>query len=297
MLIDLGDTQALLPSEEDVAFYRAHGWYRSPVIIPEDLIEEAIRGMHRHFAGERDRRLPSTSGYSDWRQPDGNVLRNAEVVALQNKALHRLMMYPLLAATADRLSGGHGVRYFADTLVYKPASLPGEETVVGWHTDLAYWGTCSSDNLLTAWIPFQDCSEAMGPLLYVDCSHRWPGTADLRTFRCKDLQELERRFPEHQPMQHVPMTLRRGQVSFHHCRLVHGSGPNMSGQARAAFAVHFQEATNCYRVHRNASGVPWHIFLDDLARKDARGFPDYSDPAVFPRLWPRQASSQAGGEV
>lgn len=297
MLTDSGAALALLPSEEDVAFYREHGWYRSPVIIPDNLLEGAIQGMHRHFSGERDHRLPPTSGYSDWRPSDGNVLRNAEVVALQNEALRRLMMHPLLAATADRLSGGRGVRYFADTLVYKPASLPGEETVVGWHTDLAYWGTCSSDNLLTAWIPLQDCSEAMGPLLYVDRSHRWPGTADLRTFRSKDLRELERRFPEHQPMQHVPMTLRRGQVSFHHCRLVHGSGPNVSGQARAAFAVHFQDAPNRYRVHRNADGVPWHIFLDDLARKDAHGCPDYGDPAVFPLLWPRQASSHAGEGV
>jgi hypothetical protein len=284
--------QALLPTDEEVMFYREHGWYRSKPIVPEALIDEAIVGMHRHFQGERDWALPPTSGYSDWKPGDGHIVRNAEVVALQNRQLRKLMMHPLLAAVAAKLTGSSAIRYFADTLVFKPEELPESESVVGWHTDLAYWGTCTSTNLLTAWIPFQDCTEDMGPLLYVDRSHHWPGTADLRTFRCKDLGELERRFPDQGPLMKVPMTLRKGEVSFHNCRLVHGSGPNISRFSRAAFAVHLQDASNRYRVHLNQKGVPWHIFIDDLLRKGADGLPDYGDPNVLPILWSAAAAAE-----
>ena len=278
-----------LPTDEEVAFYRDHGWYRSKRILPNAVLDSALVGIDRHFAGERDWRLPPTSGFSDWKPGDGPVIRNAEVVALQNVQLRALAVQPLISAIAARLTGSPTIRYFADTLVYKPGSLPQGESVVGWHTDRAYWGTCTSEDMLTAWIPMHDCPESMGPLLYVDQSHRWVGTDHLRTFRCKDLSELERRFPDQAPIRKVPMTLRRGEVCFHNCRLIHGSGPNTTAEPRIAFAVHMQDHSNRYRRLLNEQGVPWHIFNDDLARTFADGRPDYADPDVFPVLWPSPA--------
>ena len=279
------EEEALLPSNLDVVFYRQHGWYRSKRVLSEALLDQAFVGIQRHFSGERDWILPQTSGFSDWKPGNGNGVRNAEVVALQNAAVRTLALSPILGAIAARLTGSPTIRYFADTLVDKPGMLSEEESVVGWHTDRAYWGTCTSENLLTMWIPFQDCTVEMGPLLYVDGSHRWSGTEDLRTFRCKDLGELERRFPDRAPMTKIPMTLRRGELSVHHCRLVHGSGPNTSQAPRLALAVHLQDADNRYHLHRKGQGVPWHIFLDDLAPKREDGFPDYADPIIFPTLW------------
>ena len=81
------------------------------------------------------------------------------------------------------------------------------------------------------------------------------------------------------------MTLRRGEISIHHCRLIHGSGPNTSGKSRLAFALHLQDEPNQYRLRRNDHGIPWHIYLDDLASKREDGTPDYADPRVFPTLW------------
>ena len=279
------EEEALLPSDEDVACYRQHGWYRSKRVLSEAQLDHAWTGIQRHFSGERDWILPPTSGFSDWKPGDGNTVRNAEVVALQNAEIRTLALAPILGAIAGRLTGSPTIRYFADTLVDKPGMLPENESVVGWHTDRSYWGTCTSDNMLTMWIPFQDCTIEMGPLLYVDGSHLWSGTEDLRTFRCKDLHELERKFPDHAPIAKIPMTLRRGELSVHHGRLIHGCGPNTSETPRLAFAVHVQDAGNRYRLYRNDKGIPWHIFLDDLARKGDNGFPDYTDPKVFPVLW------------
>ncbi|MEO7864141.1 MAG: phytanoyl-CoA dioxygenase, partial [Nitrospirales bacterium] len=75
------EQEALLPSDQDVVFYREHGWYRSPRILPDELLDRAYAGIQRHFSGERDWTLPPTSGFSDWKPGDGNMVRNAEVVA------------------------------------------------------------------------------------------------------------------------------------------------------------------------------------------------------------------------
>jgi hypothetical protein len=279
------EQEALLPSDHDVAFYREHGWYRSLRILPDSVLDAAFVGISRHFDGERDWILPPNSGFSDWKPGDLHTVRNAEVVALQNRQLRQLIMYPLLGAMAARLAGTSAIRYFADSLVYKPGNLAGNESVVGWHTDRSYWGTCSSDNMLTVWIPFQDCTEEMGPVLYIDRSHQWPGTADMRTFNCRDLSELERRISSEAPLVKIPMTLRRGEVCFHHCRTIHGSGPNRSTQPRIAYAIHMQDAANRFRIFLNAKGERWRIYNDHFARKQEDGLPDYMDPEVFPQLW------------
>jgi ectoine hydroxylase-related dioxygenase (phytanoyl-CoA dioxygenase family) len=81
------------------------------------------------------------------------------------------------------------------------------------------------------------------------------------------------------------MTLKKGQVSFHHGWTIHASYPNTSGQPRLSYAVHFQDGENHYRPYRNAQGREIHIFDEKLCRKLPNGDPDFSDPAVFPTAW------------
>jgi Phytanoyl-CoA dioxygenase (PhyH) len=282
---------ALLPSDEDIAFYREHGWYRSRRVIPDHVLDEALAGSERHFRGERDWTLPIKSGFADWKPEDGDVLRNAQAVALQNRQIRDLVLFPILGAIAGQLARTSEIRYFDDSILYKPAQLPDTKSVVGWHTDRAYWGTCTSDNMLTAWIPFHDCTEEMGPLMYVDGSHKWPGASAMRTFHNKELAELEARFMSDKPSSpKQSMTLKRGEVSFHSCLTVHGSEANRGEGPRIALALHMQDEANRFRHHLNDDGEPWHLFNDDLARKLDDGTPDYSDPAVFPVLWSSEQS-------
>ena len=61
----LSDEQvALLPTEEDIAFYEEHGWYISKKVIADEVIEEAIAGSQRYYRGERDMQLPVDGGYA-----------------------------------------------------------------------------------------------------------------------------------------------------------------------------------------------------------------------------------------
>lgn len=283
---------ALLPTEEDVAFYQEHGWYISKKVLSDEIIDEAIRGSERFYRGERDSQLPISSGFTNWKPEDGyDVVRNNEFVCLQNRELRQLALQPIIGAIAARLARTEQIRILDDQLVYKPPQDKNGKSAVGWHADRAYWGTCSSDNLLTAWIPFHDCDESRGPLVMLDKSHKWSGIQDTRFFNNPNLEDIAQRFSqEGRQIVKVPMTLKKGQVSFHHCWTIHGSYPNYSQSFRLALAVHLQDAANHYRPFWNKKGEPIHIIDESLCRKLQNENPDFSDPAVFPILWSEKDS-------
>ncbi|HEV2999108.1 MAG TPA: phytanoyl-CoA dioxygenase family protein [Solirubrobacteraceae bacterium] len=286
MPVDI-DVQQFLPSTEDVAFYREHGWWVAPKIISDDLLEEAIMGADRHYAGERDYPLLITGGYLDWRPEHGNVIRLNDYVSLQNEQLRELVHFEVISAIAATLAGTSTIRLFHDQLVTKPAGLEKAESTIGWHVDAAYWKTCSSRNMLTAWIPFQDCDEEMGSLCVIDGSHHRPDTEWMKTFNERDLDALERQFSDGRTLEKVPLRMERGQVSFHHCRTIHGSEANRSDRDRVALAVHVQDESNRYVPHVDDTGRRTVHINDLLVRKDQDGNPDYSDPEICPVLWPR----------
>jgi hypothetical protein len=281
---------ALLPTKEDVAFYEEHGWYISkPGVIPDEVIDRAILGAEKFYAGEKDWQLPVSDGYSDWKPEDGDTIRNNEFVSLQKQELRDLGLQPIIGAIAAKLARTNQIRLLDDQLVYKPPQANDRNSTVGWHTDRAYWATCTSNKLLTAWIPFHDCDEARGPLVVLDRSHQWSGLQDLRFFNDPNLEDLEAKYRQlNKRVVRVPMTLKRGQISFHNCWTIHGSYANKSDKFRLAMAVHLQDKDNCYQSFWNRQGKEIHIFDESLCRKLANGEPDFSDPAVFPVLWEKQ---------
>jgi ectoine hydroxylase-related dioxygenase (phytanoyl-CoA dioxygenase family) len=280
----------LLPSEEDVRFYEEHGWWVSPPILTAEEIDDAAFGVERYYAGERDTPLLMEAG-TDWRPERGNILRQNDYVSLQVEELRQLVNNPLVAASAARLARTSEIRLFHDQLIYKPPQVDPSVTNVGWHTDIAYWKTCSSRDLLTAWIPFQTVTADMGPMMVIDGSNRFGGENDtLEFFHQTDLDAIAERIETNgAPLKPMPILLERGQVSFHHCRSIHGSEQNRSEQARLALAVHMQDAENRYVRTTDAAGKPQTHLNDFLCRRDADGNPDYGDPEVCPVLWREHA--------
>lgn len=277
--------QTLLPTEEDIAFYQEHGWWLSPPILTHEEIEDARFGADRYYAGERDAVLLVDAG-TDWTEARGNVLRQNDYVSFQIEELGGLVHHPLVTATAARLAQTPSVRLFHDQLIYKPPQVDASVSTVGWHTDIAYWKTCSSRNLITAWIPFQTVTEEMGPMMVLDGSHHWEGNDRLEFFHHPNLDEIAERIERPAgEIEAVPLLLERGQVSFHHCRTIHGSQPNRSDQPRVALAVHMQDAENRYEPNVDESGNRLSHLNDFLVRKDENGYPDYGDPDFCPVLW------------
>lgn len=276
----------LLPSDEEVAFYQEHGYYLTKKIYTDEEIVAAISGSERYYAGERD--MPPPHGrpvVPGWTPEKGDVLRKNDYASLQNRELAALVRKPILGAIAARLCGVP-VRLWHDQLLYKPVSAPSKVINVGWHTDRGYWKTCTSDNMLTAWIPFHDCFEEQGTITMIDGSVHWPDNTEGLDFFSNDLEGLEKNFiTGGRPVIKAPMPLPRGHVSFHQCRTIHGSGPNHGPGPRRSIAVHIQDEPNRYRAYHTNTGRPASHYNDKLCRI-VDGQPDYTDPAVCPPLWP-----------
>lgn len=280
------ELEALLPSDADVTLYEEHGYYVAGKVLPDEMIDAAVSGAERHWSGERDWTLPISKGFGDWKPSDGDTIRNSEYTALQNREIRALAEYPVIGMIAARLARSNEIRLWDDQLVSKPPATGPSGPVVGWHTDRAYWMTCTSEDMLTAWIPLHDCPVEMGPVIYIDGSHKWPDTEAMRHFNSQNLDALESRMIDRNAgeLKRV-IALEKGQMSFHHSRTIHGSDVNHGTFPRTSIALHMQDAKNRYQVYRNEAGEPWHITNDDLCRRDADGNPDYSDPAAFPVLF------------
>jgi hypothetical protein len=284
------DLEALLPTPDDVAAYREHGWYIAPKVLSEAVLDRAMDGARRHFAGERDWKLPISDGFTDWKPGDPDAIQIGEIVALQNREIRALVEEPVIGAIAARLAGTTSIRLWESELISK--SPPKDKAAatsapVGWHTDRAYWMTCTSTEMLTAWIPFTACPVEMGPLMVADGSHRWAGIEELRQFQNRDLAGVEKQILESRggSVEKVSMALEKGQMSFHNALTLHASDVNRSDRPRVSLALHLQDAANRYRPYRNERGEPWQVVNDRMCRKDADGNPDYSDPEVCPVLW------------
>ena len=278
---------ALLPSDEDVLFYQEHGYYHSKTLFSAEEMDAVLVASERFYAGEVDE-PPVTVPYLDRFRPKeayGVGLRKSDESSMYSHELRWLVTHPLLGAIAARLSGSPHIRLWHDQLLYKPPQDPLKPTNVGWHTDRGYWKTCTSPDMLTAWIPFHDCDAEMGTITMIDGSHRWPDNTNNLDFFSSDLDGLERKFSTGgQPIVKVPMNLLKGQVSFHNCLTIHGSGPNYSNHPRRSIAVHLQDESNRYQEYHYPDGRPARHDLDQLCRK-IDGFPDYTDPDFCPILY------------
>ncbi|TNZ67676.1 phytanoyl-CoA dioxygenase [Vibrio parahaemolyticus] len=273
-----------LPSPREIDFFNKHGWLVTPKIVPDHLLDDALYGACCYYAGERDSVLPISSGYLDWKPEHGPGIRLNDYVSLQNREMQKLVHFSPISQIASILLAVDSIRLFHDQLICKP---PYEDTMVGWHIDAAYWKTCTNPELmLTAWIPLTDCSTKSGTLTVIDRSHLWPQNDWMNTFNDSDLNRLEGLInSDGEEIKKVPIEIKKGQVSYHHSRTIHGGLSNETSDERIALAVHLQAESNRHQLVKSLDGRQKLHMNDLICRTDASGQPDYSDPDVCPCLW------------
>jgi hypothetical protein len=277
--------EQLLPSDDDVRFYETHGYFVTSKLFSDELIEGALYGIERYYRGERDCILPISGGFLDWREEHGDCIRINDYVSLQNEDIRRLIDWPLLGQFAAMLSRTNEIRLFHDQLICKPPThhVP---TSIGWHVDRAYWKTCSSNKMLTAWIPLAPYDVDMGPLMIIEGSHLWHGNQWMATFGEHDLEAVESKISsDTRKLKKIAIVVQPGQVSFHNGATIHGSYHNRGKRPRIALTVHFQDGDNRYTRYSDGHGKQALHMNDILCRKLPDGSPDYSDPDICPVLW------------
>ncbi|MGX7828504.1 phytanoyl-CoA dioxygenase family protein [Actinokineospora sp. 24-640] len=286
--------RALLPTDAEVAEYARDGWYLTRKLFTDDEVDALVEATERFYAGHTDRTLPvRPPNLAYWTPEDGDVQRHNDYVHYENDEIAAILRKPLIGAVAARLAQAEEIRVWQCTLIYKPPRPDEPSNRVPWHMDRHYWQNCTSEDMLTAFIPFHDCDERFGTITMVDGSHRWaelPGDDSTRHFAHRDRDELERLLSANAAhngaeVRKVPMLIPKGHMSFHHCKTYHGSGPNLADVPRRALSMHLQDGANRHRPYRKPDGTPVGYNHDVLVRRDADGLPDYTDPDYCPVLW------------
>ena len=152
-----------LPTEDDVASFREHGFWLSPVHHPRRGARRRRGGMRpvlRRRAGPRAARWAAMS--AGWSSADGEVLRKNDYTSLRVDESRRAG-----ALSVDRRDRRPADRGRLDPALARPAALQAGRRArrpanVGWHTDRQYWQCCSSGEMLTAWVGFHDVDPAGG---------------------------------------------------------------------------------------------------------------------------------------
>lgn len=168
-------------------------------------------------------------------------------------AFHDVLWSPAFLMAASQLLDG-AVRLWHDQLFCKPAHHGG---VVAWHQDYSYWTRTKPMSHLTCWIALDDSTVDNGCLYYVPGSHRW----DLLpiTGLAGDMNEIMTVLDEDQKeaFRPVPIELKRGQCTFHHPLMVHGSYENRSDWPRRATLVNiFRDGVQSASDEPLLPGVP-----------------------------------------
>jgi ectoine hydroxylase-related dioxygenase (phytanoyl-CoA dioxygenase family) len=280
------EDRKLLPTADDIRFYQEHGYFVTKKIFTDAELDAAAAAADRYYAGQRTNMPGDKPMQWGWKAEHGDTLRKNDWSTLQNPDLMKLVKKPILGAIGAQLAGTNIIRLWHDQLLWKPTDKPNQKANVGWHTDRGYWKTCSSPRMLTAWVPFHDCDEEMGSISFVDGSNLWPDNTENLNFFSNDLEGLEKQFVTGgKPVVKVVPALKKGQVTFHSCLTIHGSGPNKSPRPRRSMAVHMQDASNRWQEFKHKDGKIAAHGNDMFDRKDERGLPDYTDPEMHPVLW------------
>lgn len=149
------------------------------------------------------------------------------------ESFHDALWNPAFTVPASQFLGG-SVRFWHDQLFCKPARHGG---VVAWHQDYSYWTRTQPMNHLTCWIGLDDSTEENGCLQYIPGSHKW----DLLevTGLAGDMDAIQSVLNDDQKEQFKPrpIELKRGEASFHHPLMVHGSYANNSPHSRRAMVI------------------------------------------------------------
>ncbi len=110
---------------------------------------------------------------------------------------------------------------------------------VSWHQDSTYWGLDRPD-VVTAWIAFTESNAANGAMDFIPGTHTQDQIPHRDTFAKDNLltrgQEVAVDVDDKEA---VTITLRPGEMSLHHVRLVHGSPPNPSNDRRIGYAIRY----------------------------------------------------------
>ncbi|MEX0345831.1 MAG: phytanoyl-CoA dioxygenase family protein [Rhizobiaceae bacterium] len=175
---------------------------------------------------------------------------------------------------------------------------PGTSKVVTWHQDLTYWGMGETDDEVTAWVALSDVSVQAGCMRFLPGSHKGGIVAHNDTFAEDNMLSRGQEIENVDESKAVHGALKPGEMSLHHGRCFHASGPNLSDDRRIGLAIRYVTPA----VREQAGGRDYAMLvrgIDDhggwINVAGARGVLHPADLALYGRILADQAKTLAAG--
>jgi ectoine hydroxylase-related dioxygenase (phytanoyl-CoA dioxygenase family) len=228
-----GDARRYSLSPEQIEFFNENGYLKGIRILDDEQIETLRAELPSLMdAGNPGHDLFYEFNSNESADPN-KVLFHALGAWRISPAFHDLLWHPAFVIPASQLLDG-AVRFWHDQLFVKPAHDGG---VVIWHQDYSYWTRTKPMAHLTCWIGLDDSTTQNGCVHYVPRSHKW----DLlpREDFANDMDKIRDALSEEQLSEFKPVAieLKKGECSFHHPLMVHGSFANVSDRLRRAAVI------------------------------------------------------------
>lgn len=212
-------------SDDQVEHYRDNGY-----LFPLDIFNAVLVDMIRAELEQAHADAVNLGLENEWPQ-------------LTRANTHYLLPFVYQVATAPPLLDAVESILGPDILLWSAEFfIKGAHTdkMVSWHQDLTYWGLGETDDEITAWLALSEVNVESGCMRFLPGSHQQRLLPHRDTFDETNLlsrgQQIEVEVDEDDA---VDVVLRPGQVSLHHGRLFHASGPNLSDHDRIGLVFRF----------------------------------------------------------
>jgi len=228
------DWRHYMLSRDQVDFFKSNGYLAGIRILSDDQVD--IFNAELAEIDKQDH--PGNDLYYEFHSNEATdpskVLFHALGAWRIGAAFHDILWAPAFRMATYQLLGG-AFRHFHDQLFCKPADHGG---VVAWHQDYSYWTWTKPMAHLSCWIGLDDATPENGCLYFVPGSHIWgllPVTGlagDMDAVRSVLNDEQLAGFDNR-----VANPLKKGEASFHHPLMMHGSYENRSNRQRRAIVL------------------------------------------------------------
>lgn len=240
-------------TDEQVAHFREYGYVAGTTVLDDEQVER----LRAELATLVDGRHPAQSLFYEFNSNESadpsRVLFHALGAWRITPGLHDILWHPAVTVPASQLIEG-SVRFWHDQLFCKPSRHGG---VVAWHQDYSYWTRTLPMAHLTCWIALDDAAADNGCMQYIPGSHRWELLPVTGLAGDMDAIQTVLSDDRRQQFRPVPIELKKGQCTFHHPLMVHGSYENTTDRQRRAAVVNlFRDGVRSDADRPLLAGVP-----------------------------------------
>jgi hypothetical protein len=260
-------------SNEQVWFFHEQGYLAGIRILAEDQVERLREQLIELMNPDHPGHSLFYEFHSNESKDPAKVLFHALGAWRIEPGFHDILWHPAFTVPASQLLGG-AVRFWHDQLFCKPAHHGG---VVAWHQDYSYWTRTTPLAHLTCWIGLDDSTRANGCLHYVPGSHLWPDLPITGLTGEMDSIQTVLDAEQRAAFKPVAIELKKGECSFHHPRMIHGSYANTTASPRRATVINvFRDGVRSASDEPLLEGVP---VIPKGEPMGGRFFPLLYDPA------------------